>query len=265
MSKVLEETNGYVSESTFFGHDREWDGLKSQMSGLAGKMRALRKRMKDDGIDIEDFVYQKKKRAKSVSDQTASYERQRLYGQYWKMPVAVAQAELGTVADETGLTDEQRQKKWQDDGYVVGISGKGMDQNPHDPNSVAGRFWIEGWREGQKKLGEGIKQKKADAAKPKADGGATVTNITDGKRGRGRPKKGSLPTPPSGDDDKKQPEAAADQTGAQAHVEGSEPAAPPPANPDAEWDAADPSKAKPADDADPFAEPAPPPPGSTAH
>lgn len=264
MGKVIEETNGDVSEGTFFHHDKEWDSLTSQMSSMASKKRALRKRMKDDGIDIDDFLYQKKKRAKPVAEQVASYNRQLLYGQYWKMPAAMAQVKLGEINDELGLTDEQRQKKWQDDGFIQGRSGKGMDTSPHDPNSVAGRFWLEGWRDGQKKNAEGIKAKKNE--KPAgAKGSATVTNIGDGpKRGRGRPPKNTLPLPPSGDD--------AGTGGQEPTVPGAEPAAPPAdgtVDKNAEeqaWDAADPTKAKGGaePEPDPFAEPSAPP-GSTVN
>lgn len=276
MGKVIDDTgNGGVTEKVFFDVERELDSLERQSASLRAKRGALKKRATDDGIDWDDFIWSRKQRAKPAAEQLRSEQRRLAYRKFLRLSVADVMTVGTEIVDETGLTDEQRHKKWSDEGYVIGISGKSMDLNPHDPNSIAGRMWIEGWREGQAKLGEKIKKKneaEAAAASGKTPseksaagvaalkegaGSATVTPITEGKRGRGRPKK--------------QPEEAAKPPVDDSPVQTAGAIADAPAGgvTDDEWAAAGPKDGDPADplpkqdeEEDPFSDTPAPPPGA---
>lgn len=160
-NKVLNDHNGGVTENTFFHHVRALEDLKKQATSVAGKIRAQKKLAKDDGLDIGDLDWAMKQRAKTLADQVASHNRRTAYLRFWKMPLGAQIDFVDEINDETAMTDEQRQEKWENDGYVAGLEGKGMDValGDHDPNSIAGRFILEGWRRGQEKLGKGIKKK----------------------------------------------------------------------------------------------------------
>lgn len=209
MPRILPDHNGGVSENTFYHHDRIIESINSQMASLRSKLGTAKKAMSDDGLDWDDYKYAKKQRARTLADQIASHNRRLSYMKFLKMPIADKLPNVDAFSDETDLTDEQRQEKWENEGYVAAREGKGMDSNPHDPNSISGRFYNEGWRRGQEENAKGIK------AGPKPETAPAPT----GAKKRGRPSKA----------DKEAAEAAAKAAAA--------PAAPP-AN-----DAGEPAKA----------------------
>ena len=157
--RVLADHNGGVTEKVFFDFHREYESLKAQASSIAGKMRALKKRGTDDGIDIEEYEYQRKRRNRPIAERQRAYENGRLYLRFWKDPLGAKMTEIKEFSDEVGLTDEERQKKWEDEGYVAGAAGKNRDVCPHeDPNSLGARFWMAGYDKGQAMLGSKIKK-----------------------------------------------------------------------------------------------------------
>ncbi len=176
MAKVHGD-NGGVSEKVFFDFDREYSSLKSQASAIAGKMRALKKRGEEDGLDVQEYEYHRKRRMRPLEERRKAYENGRLYLKFWKDPLGAAMNAIDDIKDEVGLSDEERQKKWEDEGYVVGISGGNRDQCPHpDPNSLGARFWMAGYDKGQAK---NAPKKKAPSPEPVEDGprGATAAEV----------------------------------------------------------------------------------------
>lgn len=164
-SKVLAAgDNGGVTEGTFFHHVRAIEDIKKQQSGLSGKMRQAKAKAKDDGIDIQDLEWALKQRAQSAEQQRKSHNNRVAYLKFMKMPIA---EHLGAIteeiSDEIGMSEEDRQKKWENDGYVAARQGDGRDKNPHDdPNSLGARYWFTGWERGQAENAKGIKKKPAD-------------------------------------------------------------------------------------------------------
>lgn len=164
--KVLAD-NGGVTEKVFFDFDRAYNEAKSKMASAAAHLKTVKKRGEDDGIDIQEYEYQRKRRNRPIEERRKSYENGRLYLKYWKDPIGAQLSEIKEVKDEVGLSEEERFKKWEDEGYVAGISGKNRDTCPHDdPNSLGARHWMKGYDEGQAKLGKGFKQKAPDAPAP---------------------------------------------------------------------------------------------------
>lgn len=176
-SRVLADHNGGVSEKVFFDFDKEYSQLKSQASTIAGKMRALKKRGEEDGLDVQEYEYQRKRRMRPLEERRKAYENGRLYLKFWKDPLGAKLTPIEEFSDEVGLTEEQRQQKWEDEGYVAGREGKNRDACPHpDPNSLGARYWMAGYDRGQAANAAGIKKKPDEAA-------------TDAPKKRGRPSK----------------------------------------------------------------------------
>lgn len=212
MPRVLNAgDNGDISEKVFFDTIRELEDLAKRKAKLASDEKAVWKQAKDDGLDKDDLKTVMRRRALSTSEQVASHNRQTLYMRYLKLPIA---EKIETIdekfSDETGLTDEQRQTKWENVGYVAGMEGKGLDvaMEGHDPNGMTGRYIREGWEKGQKELGSKIKRKAPEPAKaspapetatpePVAETAQNETppapsDISEAPKRRGRPPKGGL-------------------------------------------------------------------------
>lgn len=200
MSRVLGD-NGGVSEAVFFAYDRERSSLRAQAAAINGKVRALNKRAEEDGLDVQEYEYQRKRRDRPLEERRKSYEAGRLYLKFWKDPLGAQLAEIAEVKDEIGLTDDERLKKWEDEGYVVGMRGGNRTENPHpDPNSLGARTWSAGYDKGQAKLAP-KKAGKAPAAV--ADGPAVASTDTTGGKLTGGVAKEGKPGP------KDEPEVAA--------------------------------------------------------
>lgn len=198
--KVLNDHNGGVSESTFFHHMRQKNDLDSRKAKLAGDTKNWKKQAKDDGIDLGDLEHALKIGKLSIEEQIASHNRRVAYLRFMKRPIGEQISFIDeTVPDETGLTDEQREKKWTDIGFVAGAEGKNMADvmSGHDPNSETGRWITAGWEKGQADISKGIKkgpakQDKADEKANDVDAGKTKPKhepeVEEAKK-RGRPKK----------------------------------------------------------------------------
>jgi ribosome modulation factor len=202
MARVLNGDNGGgISSDVFWHHVRAFEDLERQMNSIKGKIGAQKKLAIDDGLILKDLDKVKKERAMTVDDQIASFNRQNAYRRFFKMPVAAFIPVLADVKDETGLTDEERQQKWEDEGYVAGKLGLNRDTCPHDdPNSLGARYWMAGYDKGQGELAKGFKQKKPDP-KP-AESPETKTKPKDepevaaAKARGGRKPKEAAPIPP---------------------------------------------------------------------
>lgn len=168
MAQVLNGDNGGVSEGTFFHHVRILEDLERQANSIKGKQSAAKKLAVDDGLNLKDLKKIMSERALTVDAQVESLNRQNAYRRFFKMPTSKAMPFIADIKDELGLTDEERQQKWEDEGYVAGKLGQNRDVCPHeDPNSLGARFWMAGYDKGQAELAKGIRQKPADKPKDK--------------------------------------------------------------------------------------------------
>lgn len=166
MPRVLNEGSIVgISEDTFFHHDRIFRELKKQQSALANSVKAAKKAALDDGLDYEDYKWVNRQQAKTVEQQRISHNNRTAYLRFFKMPQGAQLAPIAEIKDEIGLTEEERKAKWEDEGYVAGVTGQNRDQCPHeDPNSLGARTWMAGYDRGQAKLGRGIKKKPPEPA-----------------------------------------------------------------------------------------------------
>ena len=194
MSRVLTDApagighnGGQPTEESFFRRLRELNDLEQQDMRLKAKKKQWKKDTKDDGIDIDDLMYAKKLGNLSLEEQIASHNRRLTYLKYMKRPIA-SQINIIDPAftDETGLSDEQREEKWQNIGYVGGREGKSLSDvmSGHDPNGDTGRWITAGWEAGQAENAKGIKKgpakKSSDAETGKLTGGVSDTKPESG-------------------------------------------------------------------------------------
>jgi hypothetical protein len=199
MAKVHADHNGGLSESTFFHHLKIRDDLERQAMGIKAKQKAAEKSASDDGIDIAALKQVLKDRAIPVAERIKRFNQANLYRRFLGQP----EGKMLPVLDENfnediGLTDEQREEKWRQHGYIGAREGKGLTDvmGDHDPNLAAGRCIREGWEKGQAENAKGIKAtaKKPDPVEPAApaDEGKVVPKdepeVAEAKK-RGRPPK----------------------------------------------------------------------------
>lgn len=197
MDRVL--SNGDVSEFVFFGILRDYEDLNKRKAKLASDEKTLRKRAKDDGVNLNDLKQVLRERALTVDEQVQAHNRRLAYRRFLKMPASAQMTFIDeSLSDETGLTPEQREQKWQDIGFVAGREGKSLTDVMQgvDPNSEIGRWITTGWEAGQEENAKGIKQKaraprvledkkpaeaNGDPAPAEAD---APSNVTPARRGR---------------------------------------------------------------------------------
>lgn len=192
MPRVLSGDNGGVTEKVFFDFDREYQEAKSMMTSAAAKMKSVKKRGADNGIDVPEYEWTRKYRNKTLEQQRTAHNHRVAYMNFWKMPIGAKIAEVDEFSEDVGLSDEDRQKKWENDGYVAAREGKRRDTCPHpDPNSLGARFWMAGYDRGEKQNtmenAKGIKKGAAPKHEPEVEAA----------KKRGRPKKGASPAEPS--------------------------------------------------------------------
>lgn len=163
MARILDDEaakhNGGITDTVFFHHVKEWGNLESQMNSIKAKMAAAKKQAKDDGVDHADMVHAIKQSKRPLAEQTDQYNRRLSYYRFMRLPIGTHMNFVDdNISDTTGLTDEQREESWKNQGFIAGVNAVNRDTCPHDPNSVAGRIWLQGYDEGQAKNAEGIKK-----------------------------------------------------------------------------------------------------------
>ena len=173
--KVLEAGNGGVTETVFFDALRELDEIDKQMNMLKAKKRVAWKRAEDSGLVKKDLETVMKDRLIPISERIKSHNNRTLYQRFLKVPGAEDIPILDEKkADGLGLSEEEWQARWENDGFIAGRTGRNRDTCPHeDPNSLGARFWMAGYDRGQAENAAGIKAtkkkiKEEDEAKAKA-------------------------------------------------------------------------------------------------
>ncbi len=167
MTKVIGD-NGGVSEAVWWKHYQVFEGLAKEKSNHANKVKKANKACKDDGIDPNDFKDINQVRAQAMAEFIDKHNRMVRMMRFVRHPAAPYMTEIDpTLSDETGLTDEQRQTKWENIGYVAGraAADRVETMKGHDPNSDTGRWILAGYDRGQAENAAGIKK---GTAAPKA-------------------------------------------------------------------------------------------------
>jgi hypothetical protein len=158
-SKTLADrilSNGTVSEAVWWKHYNALEDWAKQKARLDNDKKKLIKACRDDGVDPDDFKDINKTRAMALAEFIDKHNRNVRMMRMVRHPAAQYMQEIDpTLSDETGLTDEQRQTKWEDHGYVAGRAGKTLAEatEGHDPNSETGRWIIQGFENGKNALG----------------------------------------------------------------------------------------------------------------
>lgn len=109
--------------------------------------------------DLETVM---KDRLIPISERIKSHNNRTLYQRFLKVPGAEDIPILDEKkADGLGLSEEEWQARWENDGFIAGRTGRNRDTCPHeDPNSLGARFWMAGYDRGQAENAAGIKATK---------------------------------------------------------------------------------------------------------
>lgn len=177
--KVLNSNGTDPTRDVVLGYIRDIDELNRQASSIQGKKTALFKRAADDGVTKKALMAVMKER-NDLANNRDKYERTlNLYRKYLGFPEVANLPPRPEFHDEVDLSEEDRQKKWEEDGYVAGKLGKNRDVCPHeDPNSMGARYWMAGYDRGQKE--NAPKKKKPE---PVVATGATGATAAPGPEG----------------------------------------------------------------------------------
>jgi ribosome modulation factor len=196
--------------------------LEKEASSVRSKQKALKKKAEDDGIDMTDLKAALKLVSADPREVIAQRNRELQYARWLKAPVGEQLHMLEMPPDQSKMSDEQREQKWEDEGWQAGLMGRDRDTCPHAPESLGFQAWMRGYDAGQRKNLSGIKgpnnKPVTDPSNaPKLDG--TGTDAAPKRRGRppknqtaassSEGEKGAAPPAPpsSGDGGKKQPPA----------------------------------------------------------
>lgn len=190
MTRVLNDHNGGVTSNVFHHHVKALADLKKQEKAIRDKIKLQKKQAVDDGIVVRDLNWAVEQADRPVAEQIQEYNRRISYLRFLKSPVGTQATLIDDFDGVTSMTDEQRAQFWHDEGYQASATGKNRDVCTHDPNSEAGRKWMEGYQTNQDELAQGIKKgPKPEAAAAEPKNAAQEALVEGAKKRRGRPPK----------------------------------------------------------------------------
>lgn len=197
MSKILNDHNGGVSQAVFMTHFHELQRLEKAKKEVEDKIKAQKKRAKEDGIVLKDFETIRKELKITEEERIARHNRLISYRRFLSIPSAnQMQYVEETQLRMEDMTEEERRAHWRNEGLQAGLGGKNRDECPHNLETEAAGLWMEGYDEGQAK--NAPKKKTADkdnvtefpGARKTGNAAQDALNAGAVKRsGRGRPKK----------------------------------------------------------------------------
>ena len=183
---VLSGHNSGTSEELFLSHVNKLRALEAEKQSIMGKIRAAKKIAKDDGVVLGDLNWALKIAEADPAEAAEQHNRRLAYLRYLRAPIGTQMSFLEDV-DSLHLSDEERATRWHDEGFSTGARGGNRHECPHDPNSEAGRKWMDGYQAAQDQLAKGFKQMEARDEQRAANGEAEPDEAPK-KRGR-MPKK----------------------------------------------------------------------------
>ena len=154
-----------VNRLTILAAERELDALDDKKTTLMGQIRACRKRLKADGVNLRMLD---EMRALKRRDPDEIIEDERVRQQY----AAFMNLDLGAQTEfefEAANPEEETERAKYDayvDGKNFGKRGDPAEDNPHEGGTVAHVAWENGRQDGLKlKDGEDVKPAKRGRAK----------------------------------------------------------------------------------------------------
>jgi uncharacterized protein (UPF0335 family) len=155
-SKVLEPISN-VPRELFVGYVGKAIQLQKQMASLNGKLRAVFKVAKDDGVDTKAMKKIMADQKRDPAEVRREHQNYIAYATYLGQPIGTQLSIFDNgEPDISKMSIQQRVEKWTKDGYAVGAAGGDRSVNPHDPESEAGVAWFEGYAVAQGDLAKGF-------------------------------------------------------------------------------------------------------------
>ncbi|MGO4337820.1 GapR family DNA-binding domain-containing protein [Labrys sp. KB_33_2] len=147
-----------VPEPIFLGFVSKLQSLTSEKDSIVGKIRALKKSAKADGIDLKAAEKALKIAALMDEEARAEHNTTLAYMKFLRLPIGSQLSFLdGNDDDISEMSEKQRQTKWFDDGWACSARGGNRVDCPHDPTSDAGQAWQDGYQANQRHILEGIR------------------------------------------------------------------------------------------------------------
>lgn len=155
--RVLKDHNGGMTQQTLLRHVGAIRKLTEDKDKAVAKIRAARKQAKDDGVDLKMLDRVMAEQAMTSDELIEHHNKLVAYRRFMSMPIGTQMSFLDAVEGE--LTPERIKAEAKSEGEQAGLRGEGVDKNPHDPNSDAGRAWLDGQEIGQQKMRDAMEFK----------------------------------------------------------------------------------------------------------
>lgn len=148
--RVLPNHNGDMSPETLLRHVAAIRRLTQAKDDAVNKIRNARKQAKDDGIDLKTLDRVMREQFTPPEELLADHNKLVSYRRFLALPIGAQMSFLDPIQGE--ITPERIKAEAKSEGEQAGLRGEGVDRNPHDPNSDAGRAWLDGQEIGQQKM-----------------------------------------------------------------------------------------------------------------
>lgn len=239
---ILHDYSGGITETAVIASHREIITHKESMKTAQGQLREARKRAIESGMDPKAYDLAVKLAKMDEVDAASLLNKAYFYVKAMRAPIGAQLNFIDLVTDNANLSDEERAKRWYDEGYAAGINGKGQDTCRHGMNLPGGQAWLSGWQDAQAELAKGFKplhdEEPDEGGEESAEAAAEAAKAEETPKRRGRPpgsgakrKTKEVEAADTAADDV--PIAPADGWGASGGTDsyGATPAAPPPPPP----------------------------------
>ena len=201
-----------VPEPIFLGFVGKLKKLEAEKDSIVGKIRALKKQAKADGVDLKAADTALKIAALLDDEARSQHNTALAYMKFMRLPIGSQMSFLDGIEDDISeMSEKQRRSKWFDDGWACSARGGDRIDCPHDPTGDAGQAWMDGYQENQVKILAGIQALEVGEetpAEPQPEApppiAAVATEADEGPKKRGRKsasiheliKERKPPTPP---------------------------------------------------------------------
>lgn len=148
-AKTLRDHSEGLNPGMIAGLHKEVSDHREKMKSAQGKLRTVRKRMEENGVDGAAYDLALSLMKLDPVEAKLRLNRAFFILQALHAPVGSQLSFIDMVDDNAPGTDEVREKRWFDEGFHACIVGKTETDCPHALNMPAGQQWLSGYREAQ--------------------------------------------------------------------------------------------------------------------
>jgi ribosome modulation factor len=149
---VHHDYSGGVTKTAIISSHREIIEHKEKMKSAQGKLREARKRAEESGIDGKAYDLAMSLMKLDPTEAVTRLNRAYYILKQLQAPVGSQLTFVDMVTDNSMMSDDERAKRWYQDGFHAGANGKWRNECPHMIPSPAYDAWDSGWNDAQKEL-----------------------------------------------------------------------------------------------------------------